>query len=138
MFATLHSNSAIQSINSIIDVFRPHQQSQVRAQLSFVLEGVLSQLLLPRAGAPGRVLALEVLIPNAAIRNLIREDKIHQVYTQMQVGQAKHGMQTLNQSLYSLYARRLITLEEAMGRSNDTDELRMMIEGRVSGGNLSS
>jgi twitching motility protein PilT len=79
-----------------------------------------------------------VLIPNAAIRNLIREDKIHQVYTQMQVGQAKHGMQTLNQSLYSLYARRLITLEEAMGRSNDTDELRMMIEGRVSGGSLSS
>ena len=136
VFATLHTNSAIQSINRIIDVFPPHQQSQVRAQLSFVLEGVLSQLLLPRAGAPGRVLALEVLIPNAAIRNLIREDKIHQVYTQMQVGQAKHGMQTLNQSLYSLYARRLITLEEAMGRSNDTDELRMMIEGRVSGGNL--
>jgi twitching motility protein PilT len=137
VFATLHTNSAIQSINRIIDVFPPHQQSQVRAQLSFVLEGVLSQLLLPRAGAPGRVLALEVLIPNAAIRNLIREDKIHQVYTQMQVGQAKHGMQTLNQSLYSLYARRLITLEEAIGRSNDTDELRMMIEGRVSGGNLS-
>ena len=136
VFATLHTNSAIQSINRIIDVFPPHQQSQVRAQLSFVLEGVISQLLLPRAGAPGRVLALEVLIPNAAIRNLIREDKIHQVYTQMQVGQAKHGMQTLNQSLYSLYARRLITLEEAMGRSNDTDELRMMIEGRVSGGNL--
>jgi twitching motility protein PilT len=134
VFATLHTNSAIQSINRIIDVFPPHQQSQVRAQLSFVLEGVLSQLLLPRAGAPGRVLALEVLIPNAAIRNLIREDKIHQVYTQMQVGQAKHGMQTLNQSLYSLYARRLITLEEAMGRSNDTEELRMMIEGRVSGG----
>ncbi|HWZ89790.1 MAG TPA: ATPase, T2SS/T4P/T4SS family, partial [Polyangiaceae bacterium] len=138
VFATLHTNSAIQSINRIIDVFPPHQQSQVRAQLSFVLEGVLSQLLLPRAGAPGRVLALEVMIPNAAIRNLIREDKIHQVYTQMQVGQAKHGMQTLNQSLYSLYARRLITLEEAMGRSNDTDELRMMIEGRVSGGNVSS
>src|SRR5882724_2157976 len=137
VFATLHTNSAIQSINRIIDVFPPHQQSQVRAQLSFVLEGVLSQLLLPRAGAPGRVLALEVLIPNAAIRNLIREDKIHQIYTQMQVGQAKHGMQTLNQSLYSLYARRLITLEEAMGRSNDTDELRMMIEGRVSGGSLS-
>src|SRR6478752_6774800 len=137
VFATLHTNSAIQSINRIIDVFPPHQQSQVRAQLSFVLEGVLSQLLLPRAGQPGRVLALEVLIPNAAIRNLIREDKVHQVYTQMQVGQAKHGMQTLNQSLYSLYARRLITLEEAIGRSNDTDELRMMIEGRVSGGNLS-
>ncbi|MDF3068283.1 MAG: twitching motility protein [Polyangiaceae bacterium] len=134
VFATLHTNSAIQSINRIIDVFPPHQQSQVRAQLSFVLEGVISQLLLPRAGAPGRVLAQEVMVPNAAIRNLIREDKVHQIYTQMQVGQQKHGMQTLNQSLYSLYARRLITLEEAMGRSNDTEELRMMIEGRVSGG----
>jgi twitching motility protein PilT len=134
VFATLHTNSAIQSINRIIDVFPPHQQSQVRAQLSFVLEGVISQLLLPRAGAPGRVLAQEVMVPNAAIRNLIREDKVHQIYTQMQVGQQKHGMQTLNQSLYSLYARRLITLEEAMGRSNDTEELRMMIEGRVAGG----
>jgi twitching motility protein PilT len=134
VFATLHTNSAIQSINRIIDVFPPHQQSQVRAQLSFVLEGVISQLLLPRAGAPGRCLAMEVMVPNAAIRNLIREDKVHQIYTQMQVGQAKHGMQTLNQSLYSLYARRLITLEEAMGRSNDIEELRMMIEGRVSGG----
>jgi twitching motility protein PilT len=134
VFATLHTNSALQSINRIIDVFPPHQQSQVRAQLSFVLEGVISQLLLPRAGAPGRCLAMEVMIPNAAIRNLIREDKVHQIYTQMQVGQQKHGMQTLNQSLYSLYARRMITLEESMGRSNDQDELRMMIEGRVSGG----
>jgi twitching motility protein PilT len=134
VFATLHTNSAIQSINRMIDVFPPHQQSQVRAQLSFVLEGVISQLLLPRAGAPGRCMAMEVMVPNAAIRNLIREDKVHQIYTQMQVGQQKHGMQTLNQSLYSLYARRLITLEEAMGRSNDQDELRMMIEGRVSGG----
>ncbi len=134
VFATLHTNSAIQSINRVIDVFPPHQQSQVRAQLSFVLEGVISQLLLPRAGAPGRALAMEVMVPNAAIRNLIREDKVHQIYTQMQVGQQKHGMQTLNQSLYSLYARRMITLEEAMGRSNDIEELRMMIEGRVSGG----
>jgi len=134
VFATLHTNSAIQSINRMIDVFLPYAQSQVRAQLSFVLEGVISQLLLPRAGAPGRCLALEVMVPNAAIRNLIREDKVHQIYTQMQVGQQKHGMQTLNQSLYSLYARRMITLEEGMGRSNDTDELRMMIEGRVSGG----
>ncbi len=134
VFATLHTNSAIQSINRIIDVFPPHQQSQVRAQLSFVLEGVLSQLLLPRTGAPGRVLALEVLVPNAAIRNLIREDKVHQIYTQMQVGQQKHGMQTLNQSLYSLYARRLIALEEAMGRSSEPEELRNMIEGRVAGG----
>lgn len=134
VFATLHTNSAIQSINRIIDVFPPHQQSQVRAQLSFVLEGVISQLLLPRAGAPGRCLAMEVMVPNAAIRNLIREDKVHQIYTQMQVGQQKHGMQTLNQSLYSLYARRMITLEEAMGRSNDIEELRMMIEGRVAAG----
>jgi twitching motility protein PilT len=134
VFATLHTNSALQSINRIIDVFPPHQQSQVRAQLSFVLEGVISQLLLPRAGSPGRCLAMEVMIPNAAIRNLIREDKVHQIYTQMQVGQQKHGMQTLNQSLYSLYARRMITLEEAMGRSSDQEELRMMIEGRVSGG----
>jgi twitching motility protein PilT len=134
VFATLHTNSALQSINRVIDVFPPHQQSQVRAQLSFVLEGVLSQLLLPRAGAPGRVLALEILVPNAAIRNLIREDKVHQIYTQMQVGQQKHGMQTLNQSLYSLYARRLITLEEALGRSSEPDELRTMIEGRVGGG----
>ncbi len=131
VFATLHTNSAIQSINRIIDVFPPHQQSQVRAQLSFVLEGVLSQLLLPRAGAPGRVLALEVMVPNAAIRNLIREDKVHQIYTQMQVGQQKHGMQTMNQSLFTLYARRLITLDEAMARSSDPDELRNMIEGRV-------
>ena len=134
VFATLHTNSAIQSINRVIDVFPPHQQSQVRAQLSFVLEGVLSQLLLPRAGAPGRALALEVLVPNAAIRNLIREDKVHQIYTQMQVGQQKHGMQTMNQSLYSLYARRMISLEEALGRSSEPDELRTMIEGRVAGG----
>ena len=130
VFATLHTNSAVQSINRIIDVFPPHQQSQVRAQLSFVLEGVISQLLLPRAGTPGRVLALEVLVPNAAIRNLIREDKVHQIYSQMQVGQAKHGMQTLNQCLYALYTRRLITLEEALGRSNEVEELRSMIEGR--------
>ncbi|MBX3126732.1 MAG: type IV pilus twitching motility protein PilT [Polyangiaceae bacterium] len=131
VFATLHTNSALQSINRIIDVFPPHQQSQVRAQLSFVLEGVLSQLLLPRAGGPGRVLALEVMVPNAAIRNLIREDKVHQIYSQMQVGQLKHGMQTLNQSLYALFSRRLITQDEAMARSNDPDELTNMIDGRA-------
>ena len=131
VFATLHTNSAVQSINRIIDVFPPHQQPQIRAQLSFVLEGVISQLLLPRAGTPGRVLAMEVLIPNPAIRNLIREDKVHQIYSQMQMGQAKHGMQTLNQSLYSLFARRLITLEEAVGRSSEPEELMGMIEGRA-------
>lgn len=130
VFATLHTNSAAQSINRIIDVFPPHQQAQVRAQLSFVLEGVLSQLLIPRAGAPGRVLSMEVMVPNPAIRNLMREDKVHQIYSQMQVGQGKHGMQTMNQSLFSLYARRLISLEEALGRSTDQDELRMMIENK--------
>jgi len=137
VFATLHTNSAIQSINRIIDVFPPHQQPQIRAQLSFVIEGVISQLLIPRAGAPGRVLALEVLVPNPAVRNLIREDKIHQIYTQMQVGQTGHGMQTMNQSLYSLYSRKLITLDEAMGRSSDQDELRNMLEGKGSGVDVS-
>src|SRR6187401_2591929 len=127
VFATLHTNSAIQSINRIIDVFPPHQQAQIRAQLSFVLEGVMSQLLLPRAGNAGRALALEVLIPNAAVRNLIREDKVHQIYSQMQIGQGKHGMQTMNQSLFSLLARRLITLEEAMGHSPDQEELKTML-----------
>ena len=131
VFATLHTNSAVQSINRVIDVFPPHQQPQVRAQLSFVIEGILSQLLLPRAGAPGRALALEVLVPNPAIRNLIREDKVHQIYSQMQVGQLKHGMQTMNQSLFALYSRRLISLEEAMGHSSDQEELRGMVEGHA-------
>lgn len=126
-FATLHTNSCVQTINRIVDVFPAHQQPQVRAQLSFVLEGVLSQQLLPRADGKGRVLALEIMIPNAAIRNLIREDKIHQIYSQMQVGQAKFGMQTMNQSLASLYQRRLITLEEALSRSSDPEELRNMM-----------
>ncbi len=103
-FATLHTNSCVQTINRIVDVFPPYQQPQVRAQLSFVLEGVLCQSLLPRANGPGRALALEVMVPNPAIRNLIREDKIHQIYSQMQVGQDKFGMQTMNQSLASLYA----------------------------------
>ncbi len=126
-FATLHTNSAVQTINRIIDVFPPYQQPQVRAQLSFVLEGVLSQTLMPRADGPGRVLSIEVMIPNPAIRNLVREDKIHQIYSQMQVGQDKFGMQTMNQSLASLYKRRLVTLENAFGRSSDPDELRNLI-----------
>ncbi len=126
-FATLHTNSAVQTINRILDVFPPHQQGQVRAQLSFVLEGVLTQNLLPRANGPGRVLALEVMVPNAAIRNLIREDKVHQIYSQMQMGQQKFGMQTFNQSLASLVSRKLITMDEALGRSSDGDELRSML-----------
>lgn len=129
VFTTLHTNSALQTINRIIDLFPPHQQSQIRAQLSFVLQGVVTQQLLPRAGGPGRVVAAEVLIPNAAIRNLIREDKVHQIYSQMQVGQGKHGMLTFNQSLFSLLQRRQITMEEALGRSSDPDELKQMIQG---------
>ncbi len=131
VFATLHTNSAVSTINRIIDVFSPHQQPQVRSKLSFVLQGIISQQLLPRMGAPGRVMALEILVPNAAIRNLIREDKVHQIYSQMQVGQEKFAMQTLNQSLYSLHQRRLISYEEAIGRSTEPEELRMMMEGRT-------
>ena len=126
-FATLHTNSAVQTINRILDVFPPHQQAQVRAQLSFVLEGVLTQNLLPRANGVGRALALEVMIPNAAIRNLIREDKVHQIYSQMQMGQGKFGMQTFNQSLASLVLRRVITAEEALARSSEPEELRSIL-----------
>ncbi len=126
-FATLHTNGAVQTINRILDVFPPYQQPQVRAQLSFVLEGVLSQALISRAGGAGRVLALEVMIPNPAIRNLIREDKIHQIYSSMQVGQTKFGMQTFNQALASLVARRLITADEAFSRTSDQEELRTIL-----------
>lgn len=128
-FATLHTNSAVQTINRIIDVFPPYQQPQVRAQLSFVLEGVVSQTLIPKADGSGRALALEVMVPNAAIRNLIREDKVHQIYSQLQVGQDKFGMLTMNQSLASLYKRRVISLEDAMARTSSPDELRELIGG---------
>jgi twitching motility protein PilT len=126
-FATLHTNSAVQTINRVIDVFPAHQQAQVRAQLSFVLEGVVSQTLLPKANSTGRVLAIEVMVPNPAIRNLIREDKVHQIYSQMQIGQDKFAMQTMNQSLASLFLRRLISQETAMQRSSDQEELRKLI-----------
>ncbi len=133
VFATLHTNSAISSINRIIDVFSPHQQAQIRAQLSFTLTAVMTQVLLPRASGPGRVLAMEVMVPNAAIRNLIREDKLHQIYSQMQVGQGSSGMQTMNQTLYGLVQKRMITLESAFEASSDTDELRSLIDGRGPG-----
>jgi twitching motility protein PilT len=126
-FATLHTNSAAQTINRIIDVFPPHQQSQIRAQLSFVLEGILCQSLLPRANGHGRSLALEILVPNAAIRNLIREDKVHQIYSAMQVGQERFGMQTFNQSLATLYFKKQITLQVALSISSNPDELQEMI-----------
>jgi twitching motility protein PilT len=126
-FATLHTNSAAQTINRIVDVFPPYQQSQIRQQLSFVLEGVLCQSLIPRANGPGRAMALEVMVPNPAIRHLIRDDKVHQIYSAMQVGQGKFGMQTMNQSLASLVQRRLITMDDAIGRSSDEQELRQLI-----------
>ncbi len=126
-FGTLHTNSAASTINRVIDVFPSHQQSQVRAQLSLVLEGILCQSLLPRPEGKGRVMAMEILVPNPAIRNLIREDKIHQIYSTMQSGQEKFGMQTFNQSLCSLYQKGQITLETALGRSGNPDELQDMV-----------
>jgi twitching motility protein PilT len=126
-FGTLHTNSASQTINRIIDVFPSHQQSQIRAQLSFVLEGIMCQALLPKASGKGRVLAMEIMAPNIAIRNLIREDKIHQIYAVMQTGQSKYGMQTFNQSLATLYFRKQVTLQTALQRSSMPDELQEMI-----------
>jgi twitching motility protein PilT len=126
-FGTLHTNSAASTINRIIDVFPSHQQSQIRAQLSLVLEGILCQSLLPRVGGNGRVMAMEILVPNAAVRNLIREDKIHQVYSAMQSGQDRFGMQTFNQSLATLYVQKQITLETALQRSSMPDELQDII-----------
>ena len=126
-FGTLHTNSAVQTINRVIDVFPPHQQSQIRAQLSFVLEGVVCQNLIPRASGSGRVAALEIMIPNSAIRNLIREDKMHQIYSQMQIGQGVSGMRTLNQHLSQLHAAGTISLEEAIGSSSDPNELQQIM-----------
>jgi twitching motility protein PilT len=124
--ATLHTNSTYESINRIVDVFPEYQQSQVLAQLAFVLEGVITQQLIPRLGSKGRSLAAEVLVCTPAIRALIREKKIHQVYSLMQAGQ-KFGMQTMNQGLYRLYVTRQISLEEALGRSPDIAELEQML-----------
>ncbi len=135
-FATLHTNSAYSTINRIIDVFPSAQQAQVRTQLSLVLEGIMCQSLLPKSTGDGRVMALEILIPNAAIRNLIREDKIHQIYSMMQTGQDKYGMQTFNQALATLVHKRTITADVAIQRSSNADELRDLID-RGSGLNTS-
>jgi twitching motility protein PilT len=125
-FGTLHTNGCVSTMNRIIDAFPAYQQPQIRAQLSLVLEGVLSQSLIPKPGG-GRALVLEVMIPTPAIRNLIREDKVHQIYSQMQLGQAKHGMQTANQCLYSLFSKKQITMEAALEYSSDPEELKNMI-----------
>ena len=127
-FATLHTNSAYSTINRIIDVFPSGQQAQVRTQLSLVLEGIMCQSLLPNAQGNGRAMALEILVPNPAIRNLIREDKIHQIYSMMQTGQDKFGMQTFNQALATLVHKKHITLEVAMQRSSNADELKELID----------
>src|SRR6202049_3326668 len=126
-FGTLHTNSASSTINRVIDVFPAHQQSQIRAQLSLVLEGIMCQSLLPKIDGKGRAMCMEILVPNAAVRNLIREDKIHQIYSSMQSGQEKYGMQTFNQALASAYFQKQITLEMAMTRSSNQDELQEMI-----------
>jgi len=125
-FATLHTNSAAEAINRIIDVFPSHQQSQVRAQLAFVLEGIVTQTLLPKATGRGRVMAAEILVVTPAIRALIRDDKVHQIYSSMQAGK-KFGMQTLNDALYQLYMAREVSADECLRVSGDPTEFQRMI-----------
>ena len=137
-FGTLHTNSAAQTINRIIDIFPPSQQPQVRTQLSLVLEGIVCQALLPKTTG-GRIAALEIMVPTPAIRNLIREDKVHQIYSAMQTGQEKMGMQTMNQCLATLHQRKQITLETALGATSNRDELQDLINrgvGIVAGAGL--
>jgi twitching motility protein PilT len=126
VFATLHTNSAAEAINRIIDVFPAHQQSQVRAQLAFVLEGIITQVLLPKVSGRGRAMAAEILVVTPAIRALIRDDKVHQIYSSMQSGK-KHGMQTLNDSLYQLYVTRQVSADECVRTSSDPNEFLRMI-----------
>ncbi len=129
-FSTLHTNSAAETVSRIVDIFPSQYQAQVRIMLSMSLEAVITQSLLPRADGRGRVLAMEILIPNPAIRNLIRENKIHQIYSAMQMGQEKFGMQTFNQSLASLYFKKAISLETAMNVSSKPEELTDIIQRR--------
>ena len=138
-FGTLHTNSASQTINRIIDVFPPHQQDQVRTQLSMNLEGIITQTLLPKADGRGRVLGFEVLVPTPAIRHLIRDNKIHQIYSSMQTGQDKYGMVTFNQCLAGQYFKRNISLDLAMSVSHNPEELNELIKrgpGSVGGGQM--
>jgi twitching motility protein PilT len=125
-FATLHTNSAVESVNRIVDSFPSGQRDQVYSQLAFVLKGVVTQTLLPRLSGPGRVMAAEVMVCTPAISALIREGKVHQIYSLIQAGQ-KHGMQTMNQALLTLFNRKEISLEDALGRSPDPKELEGMM-----------
>ena len=131
-FATLHTNSCAETINRIIDVFPSHQQSQVRAQLAFVLEGVITQTLLPKAKGRGRVMACEIMVCTPAIRALIRDDKVHQITSSMQAGK-KYGMQTMNDSLYQLYMAREVALEECLRSTSDPNEFLRMVGEPVPG-----
>jgi twitching motility protein PilT len=126
--ATLHTNSAASTINRIVDIFPSGQQPQIRAQLSLVLEGILCQSLIPRANGTGRSMAMEILIPTTAVRNLIREDKVHQIYSTMQTGQDKYGMQTFNQSLSHLVLTRQISNQDALAKSSNPEELQDLIQ----------
>jgi twitching motility protein PilT len=117
----------VQAINRIIDVFPAHQQQQVRAQISFVLQAVLSQQLLPKAYSSGRVLAVEVLLSNAAVKNLIREEKVHQIYSIMQTG-TEYGMRTMNQSLAELYQKQLVTYNEIFARTTEPKDLQRIVQ----------
>jgi len=137
--ATLHTNTAASTITRVIDVFPANQQPEIRTQLSNVLEGIMCQALLPNSTGDGRVMAMEILIPNSAVRNLIREDKIHQIYSMMQTGSEKYGMQTLNQSLAALYRARKITLETAVGITSNQEELLELVgrgKGSVTAGGV--
>src|SRR3989338_3319445 len=126
VLATLHTSDAMQTVNRIVDVFPANQQNQVRIQLSLELLGIVSQQLIPKAAGRGRVLATEFLLVNHAVRSLIREQKIHQIYSVIQTGQ-KEGMRTMNQTLYELYTQRVITLESALARSGDPDDLMRLM-----------
>ncbi len=126
--ATLHTNSAASTIHRIVDIFPSNQQGQIRAQLSMVLEGILCQSLIPRVNGSGRAMAMEILIPNSAVRNLIREDKIHQIYSAMQTGQERYGMQTFNQSLAHLVLIKEISRDDALAKSSNPDELQELIQ----------
>lgn len=127
VFSTLHTSDCVQTINRIIDVFPDHQQQQIRTQLSFVLIGALSQQLIPKVGGVGRVLATEVLIVTQAVRSLIRESKVHQIYSAIQTSQ-KEGMNTMNQALYELYQNKLISYEDAFDRTTDQEDLKRIFK----------
>jgi twitching motility protein PilT len=122
-FGTLHTSDTIQTVNRIVDVFPAFQQQQIRTQLSFTLQGVFCQQLIPRANSRGRAMAAEIMIANSAIRSLIRDDKAHQIYSIIQTG-GRYGMKTMNQSLYELYRSNSITYDEAMKHSTDPEDLK--------------